>query len=293
MCNDDGCLMDDGVVVRREESDYYLTTSSARAGATAEWFRYHTRYDGWDYHMVNLTDALGAVNLAGPNARSVLEKLTDADISNASFPFMGYRELLLAGKIPVRVMRLGFVGELSYEIHMPASYMQGVWDVLMDAGKEWDIRPFGLEAQNCLRLEKGHIIIGQDSEARTTLHDLGLGFLWHRNKAEAKTVGAVALKQTEHQDGRLRLVGIEMKEADACPRDGSVIVVDETIQGHVCTARFSFTLQKSIGLALVASRFAAVGTDLEIFEPGKPPRRLHATAAATPFYDPEGKRLRS
>ncbi|GAH10971.1 unnamed protein product, partial [marine sediment metagenome] len=85
MCNDDGCILDDGVLVKRGENDYYFTTSTARAGATVEWIRYHTRYDGWNFNMVNLTDAFGVINLAGPNARKVLAKVTDADVSNDAF----------------------------------------------------------------------------------------------------------------------------------------------------------------------------------------------------------------
>ena len=110
MCNEDGCIIDDGVIVKRGENEYYFTTSTGRAGSTVEWFRYHTRYDGWNYHMVNLTDALGVINLAGPKARKVLEKLVDEDISNDAFPFTGYREFTIQDTIPVRAMRLGFVG---------------------------------------------------------------------------------------------------------------------------------------------------------------------------------------
>ncbi|MBE9544520.1 MAG: (2Fe-2S)-binding protein, partial [Proteobacteria bacterium] len=175
MCNEDGCIIDDGVVVKRGESDYYFTTSTARAGQTIEWIRYHTRYDNLDYNMVNLTDAFGVINLAGPNARKVLEKLTDADISNSVFPFACYREYKIKNSVPVRVMRLGFVGELSYELHVPSSYMQTLWSLIEESGKEFDIKPFGLEAQNVLRMEKGHLIIGSESEQRTTLHDVGLG----------------------------------------------------------------------------------------------------------------------
>jgi len=291
MCNDDGCLIDDGVVTRREVNDYYLTTSTGRSGGAVEWIRYHTRYDGWDFHIVNLTEVYGAINLAGPRAREVFQKITDTDLSNEAFSFMGYREFNLKDTVPVRVMRLGFVGELSYEIHIPASYTQTVWQWLLGAGEEFGICPFGLEAQNTLRLEKGHVIIGQESEIRTTLHDLGLGFLWYRKKHEAKTVGAFALKNTEHQQGRLKLVGFKMDSPFKAPDDGSVIV-DSEIRGYVCTARHSFTLGEPIGLALVESHLAKKKTQLEIFEAGAGDKRLYATVVPTPFYDPGGKRLR-
>ena len=291
MCNDDGCIIDDGVVVKRGENDYYFTTSTGRVGNTVEWFRYHTRYDGWDFNMVNLTDAFGVINLAGPNARKVLEKVADTDVSNEAFPFIGYREFTINTEIPVRALRLGFVGELSYELHVPSSYMQSLWGLVAEAGKQFDIQNFGLEAQNVLRMEKGHIIIGSESEQRTTLHDVGLSFLWDRNKTEAKTVGAVALKQTEKQEGRLTLAGFKMENPSHTPKDGSIIV-DSSIRGYVCIARFSFVLKESIGLALVDSPLAKEGTRLQIYEDECKGQHLYGTVVPTPFYDPEGKKLR-
>ena len=291
MCNEDGCVIDDGVVVIRDENDYYLTTSSGRAGSTVEWFRFHTRYDGWKYHMVNLTDALGVINISGPNARKVLAKVLDADISNDAFPFAGYRELTIQDTIPVRAMRLGFVGELSYELHVPSSYMKSVWDLLMTAGAEFNIRNFGLEAQNVLRMEKGHIILGQESEQRTNLLDVGLGFLWDREKPAAKTVGAVALRQAENDPERFKLVGIRMQDDTRAPRDGALIV-DTRVRGYVATARKSFSTGEAVGMALVEKPLSDLGTRLEIFEDECNGERLYATVVSMPFYDPNGERMR-
>jgi sarcosine oxidase subunit alpha len=291
MCNEDGCLIDDGVIVQRGESDYYLTTSTGRAGATTEWFRYHTRFDNWRFHIVNLTDAFGAINLAGPRSREVLERLTDEDVSNESIPYLGYREIKLRDTINVRVMRLGFVGELSFEIHIPASYTQTVWRWLMEAGADMGMGPFGLEAQNVLRLEKGHIIIGVESEIRTTLHDLGMGFLWDRHKPQAKTIGAFALKETEKQEGRLKLIGFKVNDSDRPPLEGSLIV-DDKIRGYVCSARYSDCLNASIGMALVEPTLTQPGVQLIIFEDGKQDQQATATVVTRPFYDPEGKRMK-
>ena len=291
MCNDDGCVIDDGVVVKRNESDYYFTTSSGRAGQTVEWIRYHTLYDGWDFHLVNLTDAMGVINIAGPNARRVLKKVVDADVSTEGFPFAGYREFTIEDAIPVRAMRLGFVGELSYELHVPSSYMQYVWDLLSSVGADFGIRNFGVEAQNVLRMEKGHIILGQESEQRTNLLDLGLGFLWDRSKSDAKTLGAVALRQTEKDLERLKLVGIRMEDDSRAPRDGALIV-DTRIRGYVATARKSFTLGQAVGMALVEGPLGRIGTRLEIFEDECHGQHLNASVVPMPFYDPEGKRMK-
>jgi sarcosine oxidase subunit alpha len=292
MCNEDGCLLDDGVVVKRRENDYYFTSSTARAGSTVEWIRYHTRYDGWDYHLVNLTDAFGVINVSGPHARKVLEQVTDFDLSNGSFPFAAYREFQIGGSIPVRAMRLGFVGELSYELHVPSSSMESAWMLVEQAGSEFGMKPFGLEAQNVLRMEKGHVIIGSESEQRTTLHDLGLGFLWHRDKPDAGTVGAAALVHTEHQEDRLKLVGFKMQSgADRPPKDGS-IVVDGGIRGYVCTARLSPALGEVVGMALVDEPLSGEGTEWSIYEDECRGKLLGAVAAPMPFYDPEGLRMK-
>jgi sarcosine oxidase subunit alpha len=169
--------------------------------------------------------------------------------------------------------------------------MQALWELLEEAGRECGMRNFGLEAQNVLRMEKGHIIIGAESEIRTTLHDVGLGFLWSRQKPDAKTVGAVALQQTEKQQGRLKLVGFKMENPSRAPKDGS-IVVENSIKGYVCTARRSFTLNESVGLALVDADLAEEGKRLQIYEDECEGQLLLATVVPTPFYDPEGKRGR-
>ena len=291
MCNDDGCVIDDGVVVKPGENDYYFTTSTGRAGATIEWIRYHTRFDPWDFHMVNLTDAMGVINLSGPNSRKVLDKLVSDDVSNEAFPFSGYREMIIANTIPVKVMRLGFVGELSYEFHVPSSYMEFLWNMLREAGREFDIQNFGVEAQNVLRMEKCHIILGQESEQRTNLLDVGLGFLWNRSKKGAKTVGAVALAQAENDQTRLKLVGFKMEDKTRAPRDGSIIV-DAMIRGYVCTARKSFLTGEAVGMALVEKPLAKMGTRLAIYEDDCNGELIYAKVVPMPFYDPHGKKMK-
>ncbi|MDA3790656.1 MAG: 2Fe-2S iron-sulfur cluster-binding protein [Desulfobacula sp.] len=291
MCNDDGCVIDDGVVIKQGENDYYFTTSSGRAGQTVEWIRYHTRYDGWNFALVNLTDSLGVINLSGPNARKVLEKIVDIDISNEAFGYSEYKEFKISDTIPVRAMRLGFVGELSYELHVPSSYMKAVWLMLNEAGKEFNILNFGVEAQNVLRMEKCHIILGQESEQRTNLLDVGLGFLWDRKKADAKTVGAVALHQAEKDQTRLKLVGFKMENNSRAPRDGALIV-DDKVRGYIATARDSFSLNEAVGMALVEAPLSKIGTRLTIFEDECGDDRIYGKVVEMPFYDPEGKRMK-
>jgi sarcosine oxidase subunit alpha len=122
---------------------------------------------------------------------------------------------------------------------------------------------------------------------------LGLGFLWHRRKPEAKTVGDVALRHTEHQPGRLKLVGFKMENPSAAaPKDGSIIV-DKRIRGYVCTARLSVALKEVVGLALVDDELSGEGTRLAIYEDDSRGHLVYAKVVKKPFYDPEGERLRS
>ena len=291
MCNEDGCVLDDGIVVKNGENDYYFTTSTGRAGSTVEWIRFHTRFENWNFALVNLTDAMGVVNLSGPNARKVLEKATDFDVSDGNFGFSRYCEFKVKETIPVKAMRLGFVGELSYELHVPSSYMSALWKILKEEGAEFGISNFGVEAQNVLRMEKCHIILGQESEQRTNLLDVGLGFLWARKQTAENKVGAAALRHAEFDQSRFRLVGIRMEDPDRPAKDGSIIV-DERIRGYVCTMRKSFSLKESIGLALVERELGEPGTQLEIFEDECQGDTLPATVVPTPFYDTEGQRMK-
>ena len=293
MCNDMAHVLDDGAIVRDNERKYYFTTSTGRAGSTVEWFRYHTRHDGRDYHLVNLTDAFGSINLAGPNARRVLERVTGDDVSNEAFPYMGCRWITV-GDVEMRCMRLGFVGELSYELHVPSSYCRFVWDLFVAAGADFGIQPFGLEAQYCLRAEKGHIIVGAESEARVTLTDIGMGWLWDREDTESKKVGAPALRACEKQPGRMKLVGFRVDEDAGSPRDGALVVDGDEIVGHVCTTRRSDTLGWQYGMALVREEVAVRGGGIRLFEDVGNGRSATSTATVVqlPFYDPEGERLR-
>ena len=311
MCNDMGHLMDDGVIVKEGENEYYFTTSSARAGTTVEWFRYHTRYDGWDYHLVNITDVLGSLNLAGPNARRVLERVTRDDVSNEAVPYMGACRITVRDGVEARCLRVGFVGELSFELHVPSSYCQYVWDILVEAGADFGIQPFGLEAQNCLRAEKGHIIIGAESEQRVILTDIGMGWMWDREDTVSRKVGAPALRACAKQPGRMKLVGLRVDEGSGShrgdleaapgaqpgggPGDGAVIVADGEVVGYVCTTRRSETLGWQYGMALVREEHAVRGGRLNIYENMGSGRKstCTATVVAPHFYDPKGTRLRA
>jgi sarcosine oxidase subunit alpha len=196
----------------------------------------------------------------------VLAKVVDVDLSNEAFPFAGYREFMIQETIPVRAMRLGFVGELSYELHVPSSYHAGGLGHAQGAPeKNSASRTSAWKPRTCCAWKNATSSSAQESEQRTNLLDLGLGFLWDRKKSDAKTVGAVALRQAENDPGRLKLVGIRMEDDNRPARDGALIV-DNKVRGYVATMRKSFTTGQAVGMALVESQLADKGTRLEIFE---------------------------
>ncbi len=287
--NGDGCLLDDGVATQTSENDYLFTTSTGHAAKVIEWFRYHSRYEKWEYNIVNLTDYYSGINIAGPNSRKVLEKLVDIDLSNKAFPGNGVQKAVIGG-VSAWLMRVGFVGELAYEIHLPASAAASLWDALLEAGREFNIKPFGQEAQFVLRLEKAHVIIGQETEARVNLLDVGMGFAWAKENTENQKVGAYALKVAENQPGRLKLVGFTVNDPAKVPRDGAVIVAGQKdVIGNICSCRKSETIGKAFGMALVDESLSGIGSRLEFFEDGMDINdRILATVCKTPFYDPKG-----
>ncbi|MCW5626925.1 MAG: FAD-dependent oxidoreductase, partial [Burkholderiales bacterium] len=146
LLDESGVVIDDGVVARLAEEHFYFTTTTTGSATVYRELQRLNAMWGMKIGIVNVTGGFAAMNLAGPKARAVLAPLTGLDLSNAAFPYLALRQGEIAGA-PARLMRVGFVGELGYEIHVPAEYALLVWDALMESGKAHGIRPFGVEAQ--------------------------------------------------------------------------------------------------------------------------------------------------
>ncbi|MBA3787467.1 MAG: (2Fe-2S)-binding protein [Actinobacteria bacterium] len=283
---DAGRIMDDGTIGRLSESQLYVTTTSTGADAVLEWFEWWNAVWRMDVEIVDVTGALAAVNVAGPNARELLGRLTQLDVSPESFAYLDLKEAPVAG-VPCLLLRIGFVGELGYEIHCPSPLAGHLWDTLLERGADLGVRPFGLEAQRVLRLEKQHIIVGQDTDSESNALDAGMPWIVKLDKDDF--VGKWALEHFQERGPRERLVGFEL-EGSAVPAEGSQVVVDGRPAGRVTSARWSEELQKAIGLAWVPPELAREGARLELRMNGS---LQPATVRLQPFFDPEGTRLRS
>ncbi len=293
MCNDEGIVLDDGVTACLAPEEYYMTTTSSGAGAVYEWIQWWAQ-SGWGdgVHVTPLTDDYAAFNLAGPCSRDVLLRLVDGDVSNEAFPYMHVRQMAVAG-VPCRLLRIGFTGELSYEIHCPAAYGHDLWQAIMEAGETFDISPFGVEAQRVLRLEKAHIIVGQDTDALSDPYAAGMAWAVKLDKPDF--LGRRSLARVSEEGVASRLTGFKMEEPHQVPLEGLQIVQRDEhdalqIIGHVTSSRFSPTLQHAIGLCWLPASMVEDGQPFTIrLEDGQLARaRVHVGA----FYDAEGERLR-
>lgn len=287
MCTEEGIILDDGVVACLAENHYFLTTTSGGAGGVYEWLTWWAMAWRAKVHITDQTAAYAAVNLAGPSARELLSKLTACNLSNEAFPYIHMRQEPIAG-VPTRMMRIGFVGELGYEIHVPAEYGAYLWNTIMEAGAEFGITPFGVEAQRVLRLDKGHIIVGQDTDALSDPYGAGMGWAVKLDKPDF--IGKPSLIRRKQKTLSEQLVGFTTDEVMVVPREGEQFVKAGKLLGRVTSARYSPTLEKTIGLGWVNSEYAASGSRLTLRTNG---HLAQATVVEVPFYDPEGKRVRS
>ena len=286
MTSDNGVIMDDGTVTRLAEDRYFVTTTSGNADVIEEWFNWWNAGSANCAHVVNVTAAYGAVNVAGPKARETLSKLTDIDLSTRNFRYMRSAQGEVAG-VSCLLLRIGFVGEAGWEVHFPAEYGEYMWNAIMEAGREFGISPFGLEAQRILRLEKGHVIVGQDTDAISTPMDVGSDWAVRFDKPDF--IGRGGLAVASDRGLQQRLVGFVLSVA-AAPEDGTPVVSGGRPIGRVTSARISPTLGAGFGLAYVPPGFAVEGASVEVLIGGLP---VSATVTLQPVYDPEGHRLRS
>ena len=286
MVDESGIITDDGVAVRRADDHFYVTTTT---GTSDSAFReIQRRLMEWrlDAEVVNRTGQLGGVNVAGPRSRELLAGLTDIDLSENAFPYLGAREGNFAGGDAL-MMRVGFVGELGYEIHMAPTDLRKAVERIMEAGEKLGIRPFGMEAQRLLRLEKGHIIVGQDTDGLTNPFEAAMPWAVHMKKDYF--VGKRSLQVLKGKKTRT-LVGftLTVENGNPMPDECNLVIHDGKISGRVTSVAESPTLSCVIGMAYVDDSVLEGRVKFSIRTGDG--RLVEAAVAPLPFYDPDGAR---
>ena len=292
---EDGFIRDDGVIGRLTADRFHVTTTTGGAGPTLATMEDYlqTEWPHLKVWLTSTTEQWAVIALSGPNTRRLLAPLVeDIDLSSAAFPHMSLRE----GKIcdvPTRLFRVSFTGELGYEVNVPAQYGLAVWRTLIEAGRRYDITPYGTEAMHVLRAEKGYIIVGQDTDGTVTPQDAGLN--WAIGKEKTDFVGQRSLSRPDMLvPSRRQLVGLLTDDPALVLEVGAQIVADPDQPipmksiGHVTSAYWSDALGRSIALALVEGGRQRIGERAFVPMPG----RNHAVAVAKKmFVDPAGGRL--
>ncbi|MDH4309257.1 MAG: (2Fe-2S)-binding protein, partial [Acidimicrobiia bacterium] len=273
-----GAVLDDGMVCRIDETRFILTFTSGGASFAEAWMRDWAATFGTRVHILDRTHAWGAINVTGPFAAELLARAGLGDPPT----FMRHGEARIAG-VSCRVFRLSFTGEASFELHHPVDRSVELWQALMRLGADLGVKPHGLDVLFTLRLEKGHIIVGMDTEADSTPGRLGMEWAVKMDKPDF--IGRSALQRTASIPIDKRNVGLVMD--GPAPDEGAIIRSRTDYAGYVTSARFSPVLGHTVMLGWV-----------NLDDNGDPPADLSidgrpARVSPVPFYDPEGSRARA
>lgn len=293
MLRDNGVVFDDGTVTCVSPQEFLVTTTSGNAERIYLWMREWAECE-WPRLKVlvtPVTTAWGTVTLSGPRARSILTRVaTSVDLGKDTFPHMSFREGQVDG-IPARIHRVSFTGEVSYEINVPADQTPAVWRSLQAAGAADGLRPYGIDALNALRTEKGYLHIGADTDATTTPLDLGWGTVIERKPRDFIGRGALSLPEYQRPD-RLQLVGLEPLDPGGAWRNGAHLVRPgvRRSEGYITSSCLSPTLGHAVALARLEGGRARMGEELLAYDQGVTTR---VRVVKPVFYDTEGLRLQA
>jgi len=291
MLNDKGGIECDLTVARIAENEYYIVTGTGFATHDFDWIARNIP-DGMQAELVDVTSAYSVLSLMGPNARTVLEKVTSSDVSNVAFPFGRIKTVGIAG-CPVRALRITYVGELGYELHVPVEYATTVYDALMAAGAGLGLINAGYRAIESCRLEKGYRAWGSDIGPDHTPVEAGLAWA-------VKTRKTIPFRGREAIERQLS-GGVRKMLACFVPDDPDVVLLGrETIYrdgqrvGWLSSGGFGYTIGKAIGFGYVRNP-AGVTEDFVLsgrYELDVARERVPCSVSLKPLYDPEMKRVK-
>ncbi|RUU11391.1 aminomethyl transferase family protein, partial [Mesorhizobium sp. M7A.T.Ca.TU.009.01.3.2] len=292
LLNTRGGIEADLTVARLAEEKFYIVTGTGFRTHDFSWISDHIG-EGLDTMLVDVTEDFGTLSLMGPRARDVLSVATGADVSNAGFPFGHVREIAIAGHT-VRALRVTYVGELGWELHVPIAATGEVFDALMAAGEKHDIRPVGYRALESLRLEKGYRAWGSDITPNDTPQEAGLGWAVKLRK-NTDFVGRRALEKTSGAALKKRFAGFTVEDPEIVLLGRETILRNGEPVGYLSSGGYGYTLGRNIGYGYVRNAdgvsddFLASG-DYELVVAME---RTQANIHLEPMYDPAGARVKA
>ena len=294
MLREDGMLMDDGVMARVGEQQFYLTTTTGGAANVLAWLEkwLQTEWPELKVHLTSLTEQYSTIAVAGPKSREVLQSAAcSIALDKESFPFMHVRDAEIGG-IPVQLYRVSFSGELAFEVNVDSRYAADMWRHIAAAGEAFGITPYGTETMHVLRAEKGFVIVGQDTDGSVTPLDLRMQWLLSKEK---DFLGRRSLARPDCvRPDRKQLVGLLSEDQRTVLPEGAQLVLDPAAAvpvpmcGHVTSSYYSPSLQHPIAMALVSGGHAR--KDERLFAVLGDGSNVPVRIAAAVFYDAKGER---
>ncbi|MFI6505852.1 FAD-dependent oxidoreductase [Nonomuraea typhae] len=276
----------DLTVTRLSENRFYVVSAAATETHDLAWIQRHLPGDG-SVRLENVTDRIGVLTVAGPRSRTLIARLTSADVSDAGLPFFRTLDLVLAG-VPVRAMRLSYVGELGYELHHPIELSATLYTALLEAGQDLGLADFGYRALESMRLEKGYRLWGADIDADHTPFEAGLDRFVALDKGDF--IGRDALlSQLSHGCERM-LVSLALEPGGLHPHGGEPVLAGDEVVGYVSAGGYGHCVDRAIAHAYLPGRLVRDGAPIAVEVLGN---RMTGKIVTRPLYDPRNERLRS
>ena len=284
--NTRGGVHSEFTLLRESGDSFYLVSAGALQRLDHDYLKKHMPRDG-SVQFTQLTGAYGVLVLAGPKARALLERVTDADLSNEAFRWLTAQDIVV-GMAPVNAMRVNFVGELGWELHHPIEYQNHIFDVLFAAGEDLGLRPFGIRAMDSMRLEKSYRMVGTELSIEYSAYESAMDRFVKPDKGDF--LGRDALLAWKEAGMSNRLVTLEVHDVDDADALGNnALLKDGELVGRATGGGYGFRIGKSLALGMVKPELAEHGSRLEIEILGK---SHAATVIPDSPFDPKNERLR-
>ncbi|HER25861.1 MAG TPA: FAD-dependent oxidoreductase [Rhodospirillales bacterium] len=285
--NKNGGVHSEFTIMREAPDSFYLVSAGAMQRLDHDYLQ-KAMPDDNSVRFDQLTNQIGVLVLAGPKARTVMERVSRADFSNGAFPWLSGQDINV-GLAPTLAVRVNFVGELGWELHHPLEYQNHIFDAVMKAGKDLGIKPFGIRAMDCLRLEKSYRLVGTELSIEYAPFESGLHRFIKMDKDDFTGKAALATWQDKGFENAFATLEV-LGTTDADALGNNPIFQDGTVIGRATSGGYGWRLGKSLALAMIRPDLAAVGTELEIEILGN---RYAAKVIPESPYDPDNEKLRA
>ena len=282
-----GRIQSELTITRLANNSFYVLSSTASEIRDLDWFNHNLNKEE-KVEIKNVTEDYGVLVLVGPKSRNVLSQLTSESLDNKNFPWLKGKEIEI-NKVPVRALRINYMGELGWELHHPMKQMESLYDAIYEVGKKDNISNFGTYAVNSLRMEKAYRGWGAELTGEISLVEAGMDRFFNLNK-KSNFIGSEVLREKLQSGVDIKIVYLEIDVDDADARGNEPVYHNNKIVGVVTSGGYGFRINKSLAFAYVQAELAKDETELVVEIQGQ---KRNAKILNSPAYDPQNKKLKS